>query len=58
MMYTLLEGRGLHPRPLDASAHISVAGADLWYYLYVPMDEAEEARRILIEFGHEQSLIK
>ena len=56
MIEDLLRSNGIHPRPLDISAHISVAGASQWYDLWVPAEEEDRARDILTASGHGEFL--
>ncbi len=58
MIHEILTSKGRHPRLIDTSAHISIAGADQYYYLYVPQNEMDNATKILIEFGYEENIIK
>lgn len=48
---SLLESEGLHPVPIDSSAHVTVAGAEQGYHLEVPRREVEAAREILEREG-------
>jgi hypothetical protein len=58
MIHEILTSRGMHPRPLDTASHISIAGADLWYHIYVPKEEAEKAKKVLTEFVDEKNFVK
>ena len=58
MVHEIITSRGMHPRPLDISSNISIAGADLWYYIYVPKGEAEKAKQVIAEFVEEKNLVK
>jgi hypothetical protein len=58
MMHQLLVSRGLHPRPIDASAHVSVAGAEQWHDLWIPVEEEEDARQILTDGGYGDALTR
>ncbi len=51
-----LRQNGLHPRPLNTSGHISMAGAGQWYDLWVPKEEKEKAREVLSAAGYQESL--
>ncbi len=57
-IHSYLRGHGFHPLPLNTSAHINLAGAELWYYIEVPVEEAKEAKQLLIDIGHEANPIK
>lgn len=56
MMEHLLRDHGLHPRPVNASGHVFLAGAGQWYDLWIPKEEDKIAREIIIEAGHENAL--
>ena len=54
---SLLESEGFHPMPVDASAHVTVAGAEQGYHLEVPEAEAEAARAFLEGKGFGRYLV-
>ena len=54
---TQLRDLGLSPLEVDTASHISVAGADQFYYVEVNEIEIDQARKALIELGHEKWLI-
>ena len=56
MMEHLLLNHGLHPRPLNIASHVSLAGAGLWYDIWIPKEEDMIARKIIIEAGYENAL--
>jgi hypothetical protein len=45
ILISLLRKNVLHPSNLEMSPHVSLAGADLWYYVRVPTDEVEAAKK-------------
>ena len=49
MIVSLLKGNGFNPFELDTSSHVGFAGADLYYYVRVPEQEYESAKKFLIE---------
>jgi len=52
-----LRQQGFHPRPLDTSGLVAVAGAGHWYHLWVPEEEEENAREFLSTYGYTDALI-
>ena len=56
MVESMLRDVGFHPEPVALAGHISVAGAEQWYYLRVPVDEITAAREYLTDTGYESSL--
>jgi hypothetical protein len=55
---TQLKDIGLSPLPIDTASHVTVAGADPFYYIEVDENETDRAREALIELGHEKWLIE
>ncbi len=53
IMKSLLESEGLVVLDIAIGGHLAIAGADQGYYVEVPTDQQERARRILRdnEFG-------
>jgi hypothetical protein len=49
MTRNLLEENGLHPMKLVYSNHVFLAGADQGYFVEVPVQEVEIAKKILSE---------
>ncbi len=49
MLISLLKSNGFHPLDLQTSAHVSMAGADTFYYVQVPEKEYESIKNLLIE---------
>jgi len=43
----LLLEAGLHPRPLDYAANVTVAGANQFFWIWVPEPEAKKAVQVL-----------
>jgi hypothetical protein len=56
-VHSLFESYGLHPLPLNTSAHVSVAGADQCYYIELPEEEIKKGQEILIGCGREKDII-
>lgn len=54
MIRSLLVENGFHPPQVDASAHVTLAGADQVYYVELPEAEIPAARRFLTEAGFER----
>ena len=52
-----LRDYGLSPLDVENASHISVAGADQFYYVEVNETEIDQARKALIELGHEKWLM-
>ena len=48
-----LKQEGYHPYDCQISDHVSVAGADMFYYVEVVEDEADAARDFLKKQGYE-----
>jgi hypothetical protein len=57
LVLTQLRDHGLSPLEIDKASHISVAGADQFYYVEVNEIEVDQARKTLIELGHEKWLV-
>lgn len=49
MIVSLLKSNGFTPLDFDTSSHIGFAGADLYYYVQVPEQEYEKAKKFLIK---------
>ena len=56
MIISLLKSSGFNPAELNTSSHISIAGADIWYYVRVPESEYEEAKDFLVKNGFKNVL--
>ncbi len=54
----LLSENGIHPAKLDYSAHVSVAGAEQGYFIEVPKQEVELAKKILSQNGLEKYTVR
>ena len=48
---SLLVENGFHPPNVDASAHVTIAGADQMYYVELPDDEVSAALQFLRDTG-------
>jgi len=48
MIISLLKSNGFKPLDLDTSSHIGFAGADLYYYVQLPGQEYEKAKKFLV----------
>ena len=57
LVVTQLREFGLSPLEIDLASHLSVAGADQFYYVEVNEIEIDQARKALIELGHEKWLM-
>ncbi len=51
MVNALLKANGFNPLELEISDHVSVAGADMFYYVQIPENEAASAKAFLKEQG-------
>ncbi|MFH1775937.1 MAG: hypothetical protein ABH952_00005 [Candidatus Omnitrophota bacterium] len=49
----LLKANGYNPYDIQISDHVSVAGADMYYYVQVPENEFESAKDFLKNHGYE-----
>ncbi len=49
---SLLLDAGLHPFPLEQSANISIAGAELTYCVFLPGEEVERGQALLEPSGY------
>jgi hypothetical protein len=58
MVEDILRKRGIHPRPVNTSGHVFVAGAGQTYDVWVPAEEEDEARQVLAAEGYEADLTK
>lgn len=58
MVEDILLKAGLHPRPINTSGHVFVAGAAQTYDLWIPTDEEEDARELLTAAGYGDDLKK
>lgn len=56
LVESLLREQGFHPRPINISGHVFVAGAGQWYDLWVSRDEATRATELLKEEGFQSHL--
>lgn len=56
MMIALLKNNKFHPPELQTSSHLSFAGADLYYYVQIPEEEYESAKKFLIKQGYKDIL--
>jgi hypothetical protein len=56
MIENVLRGYGFHPRPLPITGNIAFAGTNLWYDIWVPEEEAENAREIVVQLGYSEAL--
>ena len=54
---SLLVKNGFHPPEVDASAHVTVAGADQVYYVELPDDEVHAALQFLRDAGRDQLIV-
>ena len=57
MVHNQLEAYGLHPLPLNISAHVTIAGADQYYYIELPEEEIEKGQKVLSDIGKGKCLI-
>ena len=48
---SLLMASGFHPLELQTSSHVSIAGADVYYYVQVSDEESESAKEFLKDAG-------
>lgn len=51
LAHAVLVKHGLHPMPLDESAHVFIAGANQFYDIRVPIDEYHHGAKILRDIG-------
>lgn len=51
MLISLLKENGFNPLELQTASHISIAGANIYYYVQIPKEEYEEAKKFLIKEG-------
>ena len=58
MIEDILLQEGLHPVPLGAAGHVSLAGGDNSYDLWVPEEEEENARELLAATGYQDALVR
>ncbi len=49
LIRNMLTDNGLHPAKIDFSALVSMAGAQQGYFVEVPLQEAEQAKKVLEE---------
>ncbi len=49
LIRNMLTDNGLHPAKLIYSGHVSLVGADQGYFVEVPFQEAEQAKKVLEE---------
>ncbi len=52
MVEDILRQHGIHPRPVNASGHILIAGAAQFFDIWVPADEENDAREFLVSAGY------
>lgn len=58
MIENLLRRCGLHPMPINISGHVFVASGDQWRDLMIPEEEAKTARKIIVDIGYKNALVK
>ncbi len=54
---SVLVENGFHPPPVDASAHVTIAGADQVYYVELPEDELAAALHFLRDAGLDNLIV-
>ena len=57
LIISQLQEVGLNPIEISNSGHISLFGAEQYYYIAVVKEEAATAREALIDLGYEEYLI-
>lgn len=58
LIISQLQEAGLNPIEINGSGHVSLGGAEQYYYISVTEDEADQSREALIDLGYEEYLIK
>jgi hypothetical protein len=58
IVIALLRSNHLHPPDLARAPHVSIAGADLYYYVAIPATEAVLARILLKAHSFTQGLMQ
>ncbi|MBM3253185.1 MAG: hypothetical protein FJZ16_02890 [Candidatus Omnitrophica bacterium] len=56
MIISLLKSNRFNPLELQTSPHVSLAGADIYYYVQIPEEEYKPAREFLISNGFKDIL--
>ena len=56
MIISLLKSNGFNPLELQTSPHVSVAGADIYYYVQIPEEEYKSATEFLLANGYKDVL--
>jgi hypothetical protein len=57
LIISQLQEVGLHPIDISTSGHVSLGGAEQYYYIAVVKEEAAKAKEALIDLGYEEFLI-
>ena len=52
LIISLLKENGYHPLDLQTAPHVSLAGADILYYVQIPDNEFEAAKDLLKNQGY------
>ena len=56
LIISLLKDNGYHPLELQTAPHVSIAGADIIYYVQIPDEEFESAKKFLKDQGYKNIL--
>lgn len=57
LIVSQLQEVGLHPMDISTAGHVSLGGAEQYYYIAVVEEEAAKAKEALIDLGYEEYLV-
>lgn len=57
LIISQLQEVGLNPIDISTSGHVSLGGAEQYYYIAVVEEEAAKTKEALIDLGYEEYLI-
>lgn len=57
LIVSQLKDAGLNPFEINTSAHVSIGGAEQYYYITVLDEEVDEGRRVLSDLGFKEYLM-
>jgi hypothetical protein len=52
-----LKEKNVNTLDVNTSNHVSIAGAEQFYYIEVPSEDVENAKTALVEMGYKQHII-
>ena len=51
-----LRSNGFTPMDIPTASHFSLAGVDQFYHVHIPSEEADDARKTLLDMGYQNQI--